>query len=351
MTQDIKFNIEFHSNILLIGWIFDITTKNIPEIIDLRSNDDKIIRLNNFFIYRKDVNESFAIPIKHKIGFHLKVKNLFNAVVQNYALYVNNVKIWEYRESLNKLDKISLRDDILILIKNFNKRNIVIIYEKDSFLHQSLEKIYQWQNDYFNIHYHFGISYSFICIHELKSVEDVLLKINDRFFLIMEKVLIEKVFSLSPFLFEKAKIILLEETINLQTDWHGLLSVVCYYCGLKHGDNIYASSLMKLLTTFSNYADLFFDSTTFYTFHSGKIESWMNKIIRSQIQNKLTEDIVILSDSSVFRLRDIQTANCAIFVRLTAFHFLLDILPLSSIEFMTIALKRGAKVRVIQKDI
>jgi hypothetical protein len=351
-NNTVKFNIDFCSNTKITGWFYDESNKNFPEIIDFRSSCGKVARIDySFLINRNDVNKKLNLANDIKLGFSINLKDLFNGVVHDYELYVDNEKQWSFKDCLQKLDDLKdLKDSNIELQKNIGSKQLLVIYENDSFLNNALDKIHCCQGDYFNANYHSGVSFCFIKTSEIISVKEKIIKSQNEIILIIEKSMIRNAYSLSPYLVKTSKIILLEEQINHDYDWNGLLSVACSYSNLKNGEIITASKLLRLLTVFSNYSDLFFTSkTSLYSYQSGQIQHWMKSVMQKNIQGLMKEDIVVLSNNSISRLQQFEQSELAVFVLVDSMCFFLDILPLGSVDFIKEALRRGTKLRIIQE--
>jgi hypothetical protein len=350
--NSIKFNIDFCSNTKITGWFYDESRKSFPEVIDCRSGCGKVIIVDNSFLLdRHDINKKFNLSNDKQLGFSINLKDLFNGVVQDYELYVDNIKQWSFNDYLQKLDDLTLlQNDKFELVKTFGLKQIVVIYQDKSFLHNFLEKIHCWLKDYFNKNNHGGVSFCFIEIAKLTDIKDKLLKSSNELIIFIEKKNLRSIYSLSPSLLTENSIMLIDDHINLNSDWNGLLSVACSYANLKHEEILTASKLLRLLTVFSNYADLFFDSKTqLYSYQSGQIQHWMKNVMREKVQGRFNEDVVVLSNESVSRFQQLNENEFTTFVRVGSLRFLLDIVPLSSFGFIKEALRRGARVRIIKE--
>ena len=356
MNSNIDFNIEFCSNVRIKGWIYEISRQSFPEIVDVRSSCGKVYRVtHDFLVHREDVTKKFNLTNDDKLGFDINLKDIFNGIINDYELYVNNKKLWSFSDFLQKLDNFELVEKFTkplgLPLKNFGSKQILVVYQEKGYLHESLEKICNWEKNYFNKNYHAGIAFIFVPISQLGTIKNKLLEEKNEIITLVERNIVKNLFMLSPSLMSKGKIFLLEEKLNLSTDWNGILSVVSSCTNLTEGEIIKASDLLKILMTFSSYADLFFNATSsLYSYQSGQIKNWMKESMRKKVQTKMKEDIVILSNTDIKRLGQVNQNNCAVFVRTGSLRFLLDIIPLSSDAFVKEALRRGMRVRVLTEQ-
>lgn len=353
--NQIEFNIEFCSNSRIDGWISD---KSSLGLLDLRSDCGKVARIDNSFSVDKcHINQQISLQNKTRIDFSINLRDLFNGMVHDYDLYINNIKLWSFSDSLQDLDNIKLAADLPILQeKNFGSKQVVVVYQENSFLHNILGRIHCWNKNFFHKKYHSGVSFIFIPISSLADVKNNLLEQNNQIIMIIEQSIIKNAFTLSPSLISRCNhnnnIIIIEKQLNFNTAWNGLLSVVSSCANINNNDFLIASEFLKMLMMLSNYADLFFDATTsFYSYQSGQVKEWMKEVIRHNIQSQINEDVVIVSNIKINRLKQVNQNDCAIFVRTSSLRFLLDIIPLNSIDFIKESYRRGARIRVVQEEL
>lgn len=356
--KGIVFCIDFFSNTLLQGWIYDEISQNFPEVVDLRSSCGVVRRMDaSISINRPDVNKNLNITDDKKLGFNVNLKDMFNGIIESYEIYVNNIKLWSFNDSLQELDDLELAENsslpLSLPIKNFGLKQIIVVYQKNGFLYNYLRKIDHWKmDDYFIRNRHSGIAFIFISNADITDIKNQLLREkNSQIIIIIERHNYKKVFDLSPSLIRKSTVIIIENQLNFFTDWNGMLLVLSSYTKMSNGEVLTASKLLRLLLSFSNNSDLFFDSTTnLYSYQSGLIEIWMQDVMRQKIQNKVKEDIVILTDKEIKRLAQVNHSDCGIFVRISSLRFLLDIVPLNSNAFVKEALRRGSCIRIVNKE-
>ncbi len=351
-VNNIRFHIDFASDKRISGWIADINAMQWPLGLQIR-----LATGVSFEVYprtitlRDDVCRELNLPLDLATGFDINLLDLTNDRCYQYSLMLGDHELWTYDDFLSELDnEVTLNLDIE-LTKEFGERQVILIYERNAWLHRQLAHIHRWRKAYFHKGYQSGISYFFSDVTELVAIKSKLLSSKNRGILIIDRSIHEIAFSSSPTLLSSWPLIILDKKIDLKRDFNGLLSGIAAINKMPNETLLRTSQLLKLLTSLSSYGDLFFDQKSdLYCIHSGVPRPWMQSLMKEQIQGSCHDDVIIISEKPLKRISEIEIDSVAVFIRVSATRFLFDLIVAESLELIKGAYSRGLKVKIVTRE-
>lgn len=349
IVENFRFHVDFASNYRLSGWALDLENRGRPTTLCLRRGDGTSHDLSRaIHIPRIDVCEAFDLPAETATGFEANLLEIFNDRCYDYTLCINGMEIWSYNHFLAEVDQKPQLPPPSPFVNEYGMCQVVIIYANDGWLHKNLQRIHNWNPVHFRKGYQSGVSFLFLDVEKLAMSKDGLLRSAAHGILIVDRQIFRAVFNCSPTLTSTWPIIVLDKCIDLGRDFSGLLSCLCALSGLPNHAELTPSRLVELLTALSGYKDLLFDQeSTLYSFQSGTPQPWMGECMRQDVQDRATEDVVVLSERPLQRLADARAESCAVFVRTSALRFLLDVLDREPKDLLQAAYRRGLRVRTL----
>jgi hypothetical protein len=347
-VEKLKFNIEFSADFSITGWAVDTLKKEFPKSLLLVSSDlskNTIIEAN---IDKTDINNIHNVQHSEKLGFKINLFDVFNSRIYDYYLQYQNKIIWSRKDFLNKINHVIIKKNISFP-KEHGNNQIIFIYEENSYFHDLISALNSWNRDMFSKKYSVGVSFCFISIRDFGVKKKTLIS-NNKNILILPRALYKKTFQLSPSLCSKSTVFLLDKRINLDIDFHGMMSVVCKLANVANGIKLDALVLYRIFEVLVSYNSLLFDyETELYTYQKGCVKPWMSKKIKNIYQKKIKPDIIILSHQKIQRLSDVSETNSAIFVKTAVWRFLLDLSDKNLNVFLSIAYKRGMYISIFNE--
>lgn len=348
ISNQISFNIDFTSDYRLSGWALDIKTQKFPKQVQLRAKNGMSFDITDKdLIVRTDVCEKNDVASNSSLGFEINLLDIFNDRLHDYSIFIEEEKIWSQEKYFACMDHTNAENS-LRLSQHYGKKQVIVIYQLNGWLHILLQKIHTLNATFFDKNYQSGISFTFITASEFGKEKDRLLKNAANSLFIIEQTEFQQTFGTSPTLLSKWPVIFLNEKINTTNDLNGLLSVITLFSQLDTEVPLKASSLAIMLTTISAYSSLIFDNqSNYYSYQSGTPKKWMGNVIRSEIQKKTQEDVIILSSKPINSLTDLDPRHCAVFTRTSTLRFIIDSLNKETLAFIKTVYKRGLQVKIM----
>ncbi len=338
----LKLNVDFFSSGKVTGWTNLLHySGNRLFITDNLGKREDITRQVD--IIRADVNSTLDLPQNIKTGFSLNLFDIFNTRVTDFSFYVNDYEIWSSKGELRRLEL-----EKQILQKRFfeiGTRRIIVIYNDGSWLSDVSGVLNYWNINQFNKALNNGIAISFMSTSQLnnsKSSHKFLKSYN--IFLIEREAVSQAIVSNSEI--TKSPILILEENLDLELDFNGILSSVCKMNGFEQRERLTAVNLRTVIETLTTYAELFFERNVGSMLYvCGYVSNNSRALIRKL--NKVgNEDFqcVVLGENKISKLSDYSQDKFAIFLRSDLLKNSYDLMKMEPKELLTSLLKRGIKV-------
>ncbi|MPW28742.1 hypothetical protein F9L16_06955 [Agarivorans sp. B2Z047] len=335
------FHIDYASQYRFHGWS-NVNLCN-GELV-LKSDCGRVFSLNSAITQvREDVCNYLKVDATIRTGFSVSLFDAFNDKVKSFKLLFNGETIWQldsYFETIENGDSLANNK----LPFNVGGKRVVVVYSRGGWLEKELKKIISVSPSYFDKAYNSGVSYSFVTCGFIKE-HRATFKSTQKIIFLAEKELVRELIICSPSIVDQ-DIIPLRFSNSSKSDFYGLLRNILFVSGISPGSNLNATNIVKLLSTISGYSDLFFCvDDNIFSYHSGVVSEEFKKVAQHYVQQRLQEDLVIVSNKRALRLSEVNQSNCMLMVNTRSLKYFFDVMGLSQSDFLEQALKRGLKVK------
>lgn len=343
-----NFNIDFASSYKICGW----TNVNHIEGIELEltSNDSTLKgcmrSLTN--LRREDVREYLGLEEGERLGFEINLFDVFNAPVANYQLRLNGEVVWDFSSDYTWED-VTIDSYTPKAPFEIGTKRLTFVYEKGDFIDNAMTKVLSQRPNQFQKNYNFSLAISFAEINEVATKYNDFSADKSNIFIINRSLV--RAFFISAKLPSNKLIIPIEEKVSDSLEFMGLLSSILSIMGVDGEEKFDQNFLVKLCACTSAYSGIFFPTkASNYDLIGGNFitQSVREKMKEIHRTKACLPPIIVFSCKPMKRLSDLKQETSSVFLKLSAVKFAYDILALDVEKFVSEALKRGIKLKVIE---
>lgn len=295
-------------------------------------------------VIRHDVNGKYDLDTNAVTGFTINLFDLFNDRVRGFYIYIDGFKAWSSSSELIKLENTTNLSSKRYF--ELGSKRVFIIYDVGSWLDEISGKLHVWNKNQFNKKMNNGVAISFLSIEEYRAnVKSIDLSKAESIFIIERSVvrsaiILNEKIAVSP-------ILILEKNIDLNLDFHGILSSIFFINALNDGIEITATLLRELIDTITSYSEMFFTSENGLILHvyGSATEEMMNTIRDINQEVKPFEGCILLSKEKIVKMSSFTKNDSAIFMNSKLLKNTFDIINLEPEQFLDACFKRGIKVK------
>jgi hypothetical protein len=341
--------VDYASYFSMSGWAVDKETGKFPENFQIVGPGGETVQFSSDDAnLRSDVNVALGLNDEAEpVGFSVNLFDVFNKRVVDYGVSIDGVVQWTFSNSTECLADAGGFDGGMP--QNYGSKQVVVIYDGAGELEERLRQILQWQSKFFEKSVNSGVSYFLLSVDKFEKEEQSLLELNSESILIIERHIFSRVVNISPSFFCGGQFIVLGGSIKSSVSNGGLLSVICAMFSISEDARTTSLTLMRIFSAISGYSELFFSGkSNHFVYQSGFLDSEVNALVRNTVQQKVSESIVILTRSKLGRISELTERNCTVLVNISALKHVMDVMSLSTREFVIECYRRGLKVRILE---